>query len=257
MRNERSCDSARLARLLGDASGAHVLFAAWASPASAFPVLSDGEVRSNLFYENAKEDAENHADPAPALTGTSGLAVTARRRGARPGMSPGSGGGGGGGGRVCAASGAEFRWRVACACPGAPRPVPRPRYLMIVAHPDDETFLGYAALRYGLDWHRHLAKNTSASAAHRPAGLAPLNCGSWKVVCITNASPNSSYPPGMCSQARHTEFEVAMRALGAYGEMWDFADDTQQGAEPMPELASVLSETLREREWEAVVRATC
>ena len=62
-------------------------------------------------------------------------------------------------------------------------------------------------------------------------GASAMASPGRKVVCVTNASPKSSYPPHSCGQARSSEFGTALRRLGAYGEMWDF--QTAENAKPL------------------------
>ena len=119
---------------------------------------------------------------------------------------------------------------------------------MFVAHPDDETFLGFTALRFGAEM-----KPLEVKVA---GGLPePLPCGTWKVICVTNASPNSSFPPNACRQDRRPEFGSAMSSLGAHGEMWDFQDGLKGkgGAFPRSSIKTALLGALGERNWESVV----
>lgn len=130
---------------------------------------------------------------------------------------------------ACVARGRAVTWAVPAQCEGAPARAPQK--LMVVAHPDDETFFGFSAL---------------ASAAH---------CGEWLVLCVTNASPNSSYPEGKCAtneinRRRRFEFEKAIQLMGAQGEMWDFQDRfTGFTAKEQADLARALIERFSSHSW--------
>ena len=125
----------------------------------------------------------------------------------------------------CFARGRALTWSVAAQCERAQR---SPEKIMIVSHPDDELFFGFEAL----------------SAAR---------CGEWLVLCITNASPNSSYPEGKCSEVnaqRRFEFEKSIRQLGAHGEVWDFQDRfTGFNSGERIDLAHAISEKLSTQAW--------
>nr|AYQ72305.1 PIG-L family deacetylase [Cohnella candidum] len=91
-----------------------------------------------------------------------------------------------------------------------------PDKLMIVAHPDDETIFGGAAL---------------------------LKEGNWKVICVTNRN----------NRRRAKEFSRAMNALGADYEMWDYRDRRHGHFGPRHALYGRIRGILRKQPYRKIV----
>ncbi|WP_309118305.1 PIG-L family deacetylase [Paenibacillus sp.] len=90
-----------------------------------------------------------------------------------------------------------------------------PDKLMIVAHPDDESIFGGAALLEGRG---------------------------WKVVCVTNGN----------NRVRREEFAKAMRYVGAERDIWTFPD-RRRGDFDRPALKEALRRTIEERPYRVIV----
>lgn len=84
---------------------------------------------------------------------------------------------------------------------------------MIVAHPDDESLFGGAAL---------------------------ITEGNWKVVCVTNGD----------NPVRRKEFEEVMYVTNSSFEMWDYCDQYHL---PLSVSKEELERVLFEQDWEKVV----
>lgn len=87
--------------------------------------------------------------------------------------------------------------------------------LMIVAHPDDESIFGGAAL---------------------------LREKGWKVICLTNAN----------NEIRSDEFHKAMRRVGASCEIWDYPD-IYGGSFDSKQLRKDLSKVITKHQFRRIV----
>jgi len=90
-----------------------------------------------------------------------------------------------------------------------------PDKLMVVAHPDDETIFGGAAL---------------------------LSERGWKVICLTNQK----------DEIRSEEFRRVMKRVGAAYEIWDYPDLYDGSFDPEP-LRMEIGKVIRNHRYERIV----